>query len=131
MRRSLLLLTTIALLMASAPARGQAPTYAFDVFGAYLDSLGWAYYKLGNYEMAEESLRRAMDHISKDPTVHDHMGEVYAKTGRLKLAVAQWERAIEEWNRSLPADVETNDVARVQKQLESTKVKLARQEGAK
>jgi CubicO group peptidase (beta-lactamase class C family) len=40
MRRSFfLLLTTIVLLMASAPARGQAPTYAFDVFGAYLESL--------------------------------------------------------------------------------------------
>jgi tetratricopeptide (TPR) repeat protein len=96
---------------------------------AYLDSLGWAYFKLGNYEMAEENLRKAMDRNSKDPTVHDHMGEVYAKTGRLKLAAAQWERALEEWNRSLPADVETNDVARVQKQLESTKVKLAKQQG--
>lgn len=97
--------------------------------GAYLDSLGWAYFKTGNYEMAEENLRKAMDHIGTDPTVHDHMGEVYAKTGRLKLAAAQWERALEEWNRSLPADVESNDVARVQKQLESTKVKLAKQEG--
>jgi len=98
---------------------------------AYLDSLGWAYFKLGNYDMAEEALRKAMDHNSSDPTVHDHMGEVYAKTGRLKLAVAQWERALEEWNRSLPADIESNDVARVQKQLESTKVKLAKQEGGK
>ena len=98
---------------------------------AYLDSLGWAYFKLGNYDMAEETLRKAMDHNSTDATVHDHMGEVYAKTGRLKLAAAQWERALEEWNRSLPADVETNDVARVQKQLESTKVKLAKQEGTK
>jgi tetratricopeptide (TPR) repeat protein len=98
---------------------------------AYLDSLGWAYFKLGNYEMAEDSLRKAMDHNSNDPTVHDHMGEVYAKTGRLKLAAAQWERALEEWNRSLPADVETNDVARVQKQLESTKVRLAKKEGTK
>jgi tetratricopeptide (TPR) repeat protein len=97
--------------------------------GAYLDSLGWAYFKTGNYELAEENLRKAMDHIGTDPTVHDHMGEVYAKTGRLKLAAAQWERALEEWNRSLPADVESNDVARVQKQLESTKVKLAKQEG--
>jgi len=97
--------------------------------GAYLDSLGWAYFKMGNYEMAEENLHKAMDHIGNDPTVHDHMGEVYAKTGRLKLAAAQWERALEEWNRSLPADVETTDVARVQKQLESTKVKLAKQEG--
>lgn len=99
--------------------------------GAYLDSLGWAYFKMGNYEMAEENLRKAMDHIGNDPTVHDHMGEVYAKTGRLKLAAAQWERALEEWNRSLPADVETTDVARVQKQLESTKMKLAKQEGTK
>lgn len=98
---------------------------------AYLDSLGWAYFKLGNYDMAEENLHKAMDHNATDPTVHDHMGEVYAKTGRLKLAAAQWERALEEWNRSLPADVESNDVARVQKQLESTKVKLAKQEGAK
>jgi len=97
--------------------------------GAYLDSLGWAYFKTGNYELAEENLRKAMDHIGTDPTVHDHMGEVYAKTGRLKLAAAQWERALEEWNRSLPADVESNDVARVQKQLESTKIKLAKQEG--
>jgi tetratricopeptide (TPR) repeat protein len=99
--------------------------------GAYLDSLGWAYFKMGNYEMAEEALRKAMDHIGNDPTVHDHMGEVFAKTGRLKLAAAQWERALEEWNRSLPADVETTDVARVQKQLESTKMKLAKQEGTK
>jgi tetratricopeptide (TPR) repeat protein len=99
--------------------------------GAYLDSLGWVYYKMGNYEMAEATLRKAMEHIANDPTVHDHMGEVYAKTGRLKLAAAQWERALSEWNRSLPADVETNDVARVQKQLESTKVKLARQENTK
>ena len=98
---------------------------------AYLDSLGWAYFKMGNYDMAEEMLHKAMDHNANDPTVHDHMGEVYAKTGRLKLAAAQWERALEEWNRSLPADVESNDVARVQKQLESTKMKLAKQEGAK
>jgi tetratricopeptide (TPR) repeat protein len=98
---------------------------------AYLDSLGWAYFKMGNYDLAEEMLHKAMDHNANDPTVHDHLGEVFAKTGRLKLAAAQWERALEEWNRSLPADVESNDVARVQKQLESTKMKLAKQEGAK
>ncbi len=99
--------------------------------GAYLDSLGWVYYKMGNYEMSEATLRKALEHIGNDPTVHDHLGELYAKTGRLKLAAAQWERALAEWNRSLPADVETNDVARVQKQLESTKVKLAKQENGK
>ena len=39
MRRSLVLITILALLMASAPTRGQAPTYAFDLFGAYLEAL--------------------------------------------------------------------------------------------
>ena len=41
--------------------------------GAYLDSLGWAYYKLGNYDLAEENLRRASERINNDPTVHQHL----------------------------------------------------------
>jgi tetratricopeptide (TPR) repeat protein len=96
--------------------------------GAYLDSIGWLYYKMGNYDMAEENLRRASERINNDPTIHDHLGELYAKTGRLKLAAAAWERALDEWNRSVPADVDQNDVAKVQKKLESAKVKLARQQ---
>lgn len=96
--------------------------------GAYLDSIGWAYYKVGDYPLAEENLRRATDRIGSDPTVQDHLGEVYAKTGRLKLAAAAWERALDEWNKSVPADVDQNDVAKVQKKLESAKVKLAKQQ---
>ena len=97
--------------------------------GAYLDSLGWAYYKMGNYELAEENLRRASETIGDDPTVHEHLGELYQKTGRLKLAAAHWERALEEWNKTIPAEVDTDDVAKVQKELESAKVKLAKQNG--
>jgi tetratricopeptide (TPR) repeat protein len=96
--------------------------------GAYLDSLGWAYYKLGDYAQAEDNLRHALESMSKDPTVQDHIAEVYAKTGRLKLAAAHWERAIEEWSRSVPAEVDQTDVQRVQKKLESAKVKLAKQQ---
>jgi tetratricopeptide (TPR) repeat protein len=95
--------------------------------GAYLDSLGWAYYKMGNYDLAEENLRRASERINNDPTVHDHLGELYMKTGRLKLAAANWERSLEEWNKTIPAEVETDDVAKVQKSLESARVKLAKQ----
>jgi tetratricopeptide (TPR) repeat protein len=95
--------------------------------GAYLDSLGWAYYKMGNYELAEENLRRASERIGNDPTVQDHLGELYQKTGRLKLATAHWERALEEWNKTTPAEVDTDNVAKVQKELESAKVKLAQQ----
>lgn len=99
--------------------------------GAYLDSIGWAYFKIGNYVLAEDNLRRASERDQNDPTIQDHLGEVYAKTGRLKLATAAWERALNEWNRSVPADVDQNDVAKVQKKLESAKVKLARQQERK
>jgi len=98
--------------------------------GAYLDSLGWAYFKLGNYEVAEEQLRKASERMRTDPTVQDHLGDLYLKTGRLKQAAAHWERALAEWNRTVPAEVETTDVAKVQKKLESAKVKLAREGGA-
>jgi tetratricopeptide (TPR) repeat protein len=95
--------------------------------GAYLDSLGWAYFRLGNYDLAEENLRKAADKTPNDATIQDHLGELYSKTGRLKLAAAHWERALDEWGKSVPADVDQQDVARVQKKLESTKVKLAQQ----
>jgi tetratricopeptide (TPR) repeat protein len=98
--------------------------------GAYLDSIGWAYFKLGDYDRAEDNLRRASERIGNDPTVQDHLGELYAKTGRLKLATVHWERAIAEWNRSVPAEIDNNDIQRVTKKLESAKVKLARQQGA-
>jgi tetratricopeptide (TPR) repeat protein len=99
--------------------------------GAYLDSIGWAYFKTGQYELAEEHLRRALDRTHGDPTIHDHLGDVYARTGRLKLAAAQWESALDEYNKSVPADVDHDDVQKVAKKLESAKVKLAHQQAVK
>ena len=94
--------------------------------GAYLDSLGWAYFKTGQYDQAEESLRKANERMNSDPTVHDHLGEVYEKTGKLKMAVAQWERSMTEYASSLPADAEPEDVQKVQHKLENARVKLAK-----
>lgn len=94
--------------------------------GAFLDSLGWAYYKSGQYALAEENLRKANERINSDPTVHDHLGEVYEKTGNLKMAVAQWERSMSEYASSLPADADPGDVAKVQRKLENARVKLAK-----
>lgn len=98
--------------------------------GAYLDSLGWAYFKLGQYGPAEENLRRALERMSTDPAVHDHMGELYEKTGRLKEAAAQWELSLLEYSRTTPADAEPGDVSKVQKKLEGARVKLAKHETA-
>jgi tetratricopeptide (TPR) repeat protein len=76
--------------------------------GAYLDSLGWAYFKLGKYDLAEENLNKASLRMGSDPTVQDHLGDLFQKTGRLRLAAAHWERAVEEWNKTVPAEVDTD-----------------------
>ena len=96
--------------------------------GAYLDSLGWAYFKLGQYEQAEENLRQAVERDQTDPTVHDHLGDLYEKTGRIRLAAAQWELSLSEFSKSAPPDVEPAEVAKVQKKLETARVRLARQD---
>jgi tetratricopeptide (TPR) repeat protein len=95
--------------------------------GAYLDSLGWAYFRLGNYDQAEANLRKASDKTPNDATVQDHLAELYAKTGRLQLAATHWEHALDEWNKSVSADVDQEDVTRVQKKLETVKVRIAQQ----
>jgi tetratricopeptide (TPR) repeat protein len=101
--------------------------------GAYLDSLGWAYFKIGKLDLAEEKLVKASQQpaMGSDPTVQDHLGDLYQRTGRLKLAAAHWERALEEWNKTVAAEVDQNDVNRVAKKLESAKVKLAKEESNK
>lgn len=96
--------------------------------GAYLDSLGWVYFKLGQYELAEENLRQAVERDQTDPTVHDHLGDLYEKTGRIRLAAAQWELSLAEFSKSAPADVEPSEVNKVQRKLESARVKLAKED---
>jgi tetratricopeptide (TPR) repeat protein len=93
---------------------------------AYLDSLGWAYFKTGQYPQAEENLRKAIERMNTDPALHDHLGEVYEKTGNLKMAVAQWERSMTEYAHSLPADADPEDVQKVEHKLENARVKLAK-----
>ncbi|HYK36173.1 tetratricopeptide repeat protein [Alloacidobacterium sp.] len=94
---------------------------------AYLDSLGWAYYKMGQYTPAEENLTKAVARNSTDPTVHDHLGELYEKTNRLKLAAAQWEQSLNEYAKTVSADADPGDVGKVQKKLDSARVRLAKE----
>jgi tetratricopeptide (TPR) repeat protein len=95
---------------------------------AYLDSLGWAYFKLGKYDLAEDNLTKAAQRMGSDPTVQEHLGDLYQKTGRLKLAAAHWERSLDEWNKTTEQEVDGDQVAKIQKKLESAKVKLAKED---
>ncbi len=93
---------------------------------AYLDTEGWVDFQMGEYAMAEALLSKAVERNTTDPTLHDHLGQALEKQGKLKPAVAQWERALVEYGRSLPADIEQDDVAKLRKHLDTARVKLAR-----
>lgn len=93
--------------------------------GAYLDSLGWIYLKQNKLGEAETALRKALEHESHDATIHSHLGDLYAKTGRPEMAAAEWEKSLVEWKRSLPADIETDKIAELEKKLLQSKHRVA------
>ena len=89
--------------------------------GAYLDSLGWAYYKQNKLTEAEEALRKASERESHDPTILGHLGDVYAKMGQSERAAQYWERALSEWQKAVPADYEADKVNELDAQLKNLK----------
>jgi tetratricopeptide (TPR) repeat protein len=93
--------------------------------GAYLDSLGWIYYKQNKLDDAESTLRKALERDAHDPTIHSHLGDVYAKLGRAEKATAEWEKSLSEWRRSLPSDVEPEKIAELEKKLGQAKHRVA------
>jgi Flp pilus assembly protein TadD len=96
---------------------------------AFLDSLGWVYYRLNRLEEAAQWLQKSLARSSRDPTVHEHMGDVYYSMDRLKDAVQHWERSLQEWESSAPSDVDHEEIAKIRKKLENARIRLAR-EGA-
>jgi tetratricopeptide (TPR) repeat protein len=93
--------------------------------GAYLDSLGWAYYKQNKLAEAEEYLRKAVDHDSHDPTILSHLGNVYLKLGQNERAAELLERAVSEWQKAVPADYDSEKVNELDTQLKNLKRRLA------
>ena len=61
--------------------------------GYIVDSLGWAYYRLGRHEDAVKELERAIELRPEDPTINDHLGDAYWKVGRELEARFQWSHA--------------------------------------
>ena len=86
--------------------------------GAYLDSLGWVYFKLNQYEEAERFLMKALDRVRKDPTIHEHLGDLYYHK-------AQYQEAQNSWELSVSYHQDEEDMRKVQKKLDDLKIKLA------
>ncbi len=99
--------------------------------GAYLDSLGWVYYRLNRIPEAEDAMRRAVELTPHDPTMRDHYAEVLFKASKVREAIAQWEASLREWQTSSPSELDTAEVAKVKDKLENARVQLARQNGAR
>jgi tetratricopeptide (TPR) repeat protein len=93
--------------------------------GAYLDTLGWIYFRENKIPEAEATLRKAGERESHDATIRSHLGDVYAKAGRMDLAATEWEKSLTEWRRSLPADLENDKVAELEKKLSQVKHRVA------
>jgi tetratricopeptide (TPR) repeat protein len=62
--------------------------------GAITDSVGWAYYRLGQYDKAVEWLEKAIELKADDATIVEHLGDAYWQVGRKREARFQWERAL-------------------------------------
>ncbi|WP_162916352.1 tetratricopeptide repeat protein [Cohaesibacter haloalkalitolerans] len=60
--------------------------------GFFVDSLGWAHYRLKQYEEAVNFLERAVELRPEDPTITDHLGDAYWRVGRKNEATFQWQR---------------------------------------
>ena len=63
--------------------------------GAYLDSLGWAYFRQGRTEDARQALEQAVREFPRDATVLEHLGDVHAALGDTASARAFWQRALD------------------------------------
>jgi tetratricopeptide (TPR) repeat protein len=86
--------------------------------GAYLDSLGWVYFKQNRLDLAEEYLKKAIIFVNSDSSIHDHMGDLYFKTKR-------YDDARNEWNKSVQLSIEQEEIDKVKKKLDELKTNRA------
>ena len=98
--------------------------------GAYLDSLGWAYFRLNRFPEAESNLRKSIAKVPTDPTVRDHLGDVYYKQGKVKEAVSEWQSSIQQFKVAAAHEYEPADQSRVQRKLDSARVRAASKDPA-
>ena len=76
----------LSMIMSAAEERPQS--------GYITDSLGWIYFRLGDYQAAVEPMEKAVKLQPVDPIINDHLGDVYWMVGRIREANFQWKRAL-------------------------------------
>jgi Flp pilus assembly protein TadD len=79
--------------------------------GAIVDSLGWAFFKLGRTPEAVTELERAAALLPTDPVINDHLGDAYWTAGR-------WREAEFQWRRALSFDPTPEEAAKIRRKLE-------------
>ncbi|MBZ0179990.1 MAG: tetratricopeptide repeat protein [Melioribacteraceae bacterium] len=62
---------------------------------SYLDTIGWVYYKLGEYNKAESYILKAIEIDGNNATLLDHLGDIYLKQNKLNKAIEMWKKAQE------------------------------------
>jgi tetratricopeptide (TPR) repeat protein len=85
--------------------------------GAYLDSLGWAYFRRGDLEEAEKYLAAAAARLPENSEIQDHLGDLFARRGRMA-------EAIDAWTRALKGDTQDVDKAAIEKKISNAKGKI-------
>ena len=78
--------------------------------GSFLDSLGWAQFKVGQFEQARATFEKALTYARRNATIHEHLGDVFAKLGRSAEARRGWEKA-------LTLSIQDNEIARLKTKL--------------
>ncbi|CAM5332661.1 tetratricopeptide repeat protein [Frigidibacter albus] len=94
--------------------------------GYIVDSLAWAYFRLGRYDEAVAPMERAVELMPVDAVVNDHLGDVYWAVGRKREAEFQWSRAL-----SFAADSSEADADRIRRKLDVGLDAVLAAEGAK
>lgn len=61
--------------------------------GAYVDSLGWVYFRLGKLDLAKKHLEDATLLVPRDPTIRHHLADVYARLGMTDEALVEYKKA--------------------------------------
>ena len=84
---------------------------------AYVDSLGWAYYRLGRYAEAVEQLEKAASEEEPDGVIYDHLGDAYLKNNQKAKAIEAWQKAVDAFKK----DNRRSEIKKTQTKIKQNK----------